>query len=99
MSTREVIVIEGQKDSKKFIGAYEKKDWEEKKRDWGKNRTITIITEKTIPMEKEEMKNLFNLKTNDCAAYLQKIKTYLGTAMTETNETPTDDKLSEAKAE
>lgn len=97
---KEVVVVSAQKDWHVFQGAFTEKDREEKKREWWKKSTITILIEKNITMSKKEMKELFDMQKTNCAAYKEKIKWYLASDLKTSNEekpaiTDTVDKVDE----
>ncbi len=94
------IVIKGEKGASNLYAAFTEKERNASKRKELEHCGITIAKEFIIERSVVDVNEIFALKNDrrNRDSYIAKVKEYLGTAMTQTNETPTEPKPTEERA-
>ena len=94
------VVIKGEKGTSNLYAAFTEKERTASKRKKLEHCGITITKEEVIERSVADVNEIFTLKNDrkNRDQYVAKVKEYLGTAMTQTKETPTDTKPTEERA-
>ena len=94
------VVIKGEKGTSNLYAAFTEKERNASKRKELEHCGITITKELVIERSIADVNEIFTLKNDrkNRDQYVAKVKEYLGTAMTQTNGTPTETKPDEERA-